>query len=95
MRRVNSANVKLLYDIYHMSMMGRDALMAIEKNRDSVGYVHVADKPGRHQPGSGEINYQAVNNLLSRVKYEGFIGMEFSALGPDEQAAKAPLEIFA
>jgi len=93
-RRVGSPNVKLLYDIYHMSMMGEDAVTVIEQNCELIGYVHVADKPGRHQPGTGEIDYQAVNRLLNRLKYDGFIGMEFSALGSDEQAAKAPLEIF-
>ena len=93
-RRVNSPRVKLLYDIYHMSMMGEDVLTEIEKNLEWLGYLHVADLPGRHQPGTGRIDYEAVNTLLRRAKYEGFIGMEFSALGPDEQAAKAPLEIF-
>jgi len=93
-RRVNSPQVKLLYDIYHMSMMGEDILREIDKNLEWVGYFHVADLPGRHQPGTGEIDYQAVNTFLMRAKYEGFLGMEFSALGPDEQAAKAPLEIF-
>jgi hydroxypyruvate isomerase len=94
-KRVNSPNVKLLYDIYHMSMMGEDALAEIEKGLEWIGYLHVADQPGRHQPGTGRINYRAVNTLLKRAKYEGFIGMEFSALGPDEQAAKTALEIFA
>jgi hydroxypyruvate isomerase len=93
-RRVNSPQVKLLYDIYHMSMMGEDVLTEIDKNLEWVGYLHVADVPGRHQPGTGRIDYEAVNTLLRRAKYEGFIGMEFSALGPDEQAAKAPLSIF-
>ena len=90
-RRVNSPQVKLLYDIYHMSMMGEDVLMEIDKNLAWIDYFHVADQPGRHQPGTGKIDYRAVNTLLRRAKYEGFIGMEFSALGPDEQAAKAPL----
>jgi hydroxypyruvate isomerase len=93
-RRVASPQVKLLYDIYHMSMMGEDVLTEIDKNLEWVGYFHVADMPGRHQPGTGKIDYKAVNTLLRRAKYEGFVGMEFSALGPDEQAAKAPLEIF-
>ena len=93
-KSVNSPQVKLLYDIYHMSMMGEDVLSEIDKNLEWIGYFHVADQPGRYQPGTGKIDYQAVNTLLRRTRYEGFIGMEFSALGPDEQAAKAPLEIF-
>jgi hydroxypyruvate isomerase len=93
-RRVDSPRVKLLYDIYHMSMMNEDVLTEINGNLDWIGYFHVADLPGRHQPGTGRIDYQAVNGLLRRARYKGFIGMEFSALGPDEQAAAAPLEVF-
>jgi len=93
-QRVASQQVKLLYDIYHMSMMGEDVLAEIERNLPWIGYFHVADRPGRHQPGTGVIDYRAVNQLLKRMGYEGFIGLEFSPLGPDEQAAQAPLEIF-
>lgn len=93
-RRVDSPEVRLLYDIYHMSMMGEDVLKEIDKSLEWIGYLHVADLPGRHQPGTGKIDYQAVNALLRRAKYEGFIGMEFSPLGPDEQAARTPLEVF-
>ena len=93
-RRVDSPQVRLLYDIYHMSMMGEDVLKEIDRSLEWIGYLHVADLPGRHQPGTGKIDYQAVNALLRRAKYKGFIGMEFSPLGPDEQAARTPLEVF-
>lgn len=93
-KRVNSPQVRLLYDIYHMSMMGEDVLKEIERSLEYIGYLHVADLPGRHQPGTGKIDYNAVSALLKRAKYEGFIGMEFAPLGPDEQAAMTPLEIF-
>lgn len=93
-RRVGSPQVNLLYDIYHMSMMGEDVLVEIERNSKCIAYIHVADMPGRHQPGVGTIDFRAVNDLLKRVQYEGFIGMEFSALGPDEDAVLVPWEIF-
>ena len=93
-RRVSSPHVKLLYDIYHMSMMGEDVVTQIKNNLEWIGYFHVADKPGRHEPGTGTIDYSAVNRLLRQAQYEGFIGMEFSALGDNEQAAKTPLKIF-
>jgi len=95
LRHVNHPNVRLLYDIYHMSMMDEDALTQIEKHKDWIGYIHVADMPGRHQPGTGQIDYRAVAALLHRIGYAGFIGMEFSAFGTFEQAAQAPLEVFA
>jgi hydroxypyruvate isomerase len=93
-RRVNSENVKLLYDIYHMSMMKEDVLSEIDKSFKWIGYFHVADMPGRHQPGTGEIDYRRVNALLNKLRYDGFVGMEFSALGDSEEAAAAPLSVF-
>jgi hydroxypyruvate isomerase len=93
-KRVDSRRVKLLSTYYHMSMMNEDVLTEIEKSLDWIGYFHVADLPGRHQPGTGRIDYRALNALLTRARYDGFIGMEFSALGPDEQAAMAPLQVF-
>lgn len=98
-KQVNHPNVQLLYDIYHMSMMGEDVLAQIEKHRPHIGYLHVADMPGRHQPGTGTIDYATVNSLLRRIGYSGFVGMEFSAAGTgkaaNEAAAKAPWEVFA
>jgi hydroxypyruvate isomerase len=98
-KQVNHPNVQLLYDIYHLSMMGEDVLTQIEKHRAHIGYIHVADMPGRHQPGTGTIDYAAVNALLRRIGYSGFVGMEFSAAGEgkaaNEAAAQAPLEVFA
>ncbi len=93
-QQVNSPQMQLLFDIYHMSMMGEDALAEIEKKKLWIGYLHVADRPGRHQPGTGEIDYRAISTMLKRISYSGYIGMEFSALGPDKQAAQAPLEVF-
>jgi len=94
-RQANQPNVRLLYDVYHMSMMGEEVLTQIEKHKEWIGYVHVADMPGRHEPGTGQIDYRAVAALLKRTGYTGFIGMEFSALGASEEAASAPLEVFA
>jgi hydroxypyruvate isomerase len=94
LRRVNKGNVKLLYDIYHMSMMNEDVLAEIEASFEWIGYFHVADKPGRHQPGTGKIGYERVNALLRKLCYDGFVGMEFSALGDGELAAAAPLSVF-
>jgi hydroxypyruvate isomerase len=93
-KRAASRRIKVLYDIYHMSMMDENVLTEIENNLEWIGYLHVADLPGRHQPGTGKIDYPAINALLKRVGYDGFIGMEFSPSGPDEQAAVAPLKVF-
>jgi len=93
-RQVDRPQVKLLYDIYHMSMMGEDVMAEIESNLDLIGYFHVADVPGRHQPGTGKIAYRAIADWLKRARFRGFIGMEFFPHGPAEIAARAAKEIF-
>jgi hydroxypyruvate isomerase len=93
-RQVDSPWVKLLYDIYHMSMMSEDVTVEIESNLDLIGYFHVADVPGRHQPGTGKIDYHSIAEWLKRVRFQGFIGMEFFPHGPDEIAARAAKEMF-
>src|SRR5262245_9837748 len=93
-REVESPQTKLLYDIYHMHMMGEDVLREIERNFAWIGYIHLADSPGRHQPGTGEIDWLAVAQLLHGLGYEGFLGMEFAPLGSSLAAAKVPLELF-
>ena len=93
-RQVDSPQVKLLYDIYHMSMMSEDVMVEIESNLNLIGYFHVADVPGRHQPGTGKIDYGAIADWLKRVRFQGFIGMEFFPQGPDEIAARAAKEMF-
>jgi hydroxypyruvate isomerase len=86
--------VKLLYDIYHMSMMGEDVVAEMGSNLEWIGYLHVADLPGRHQPGTGKIDYRGIADWLKRVRFDGFIGMEFFPRGPDNLVARAAQEIF-
>jgi hydroxypyruvate isomerase len=93
-RQTASPHVKVLYDIYHMHMMGEDVLGEIERNMAWIGYIHVADSPGRHQPGTGEIDFAAVAELLDRLKYRGFVGMEFASQGSSDEAVRTPLELF-
>ena len=91
-RRVNAAEVRLLYDVYHMSMMGEDAAVSHAAGFPWLGYVHAADMPGRHEPGSGTIDYPRVLATLRRLGYQGAIGLEFSPSGDSEAAASAALE---
>jgi hydroxypyruvate isomerase len=93
-RQVNSPWVKLLYDIYHMSMMREDVMVEVENNLNWISYFHVADAPGRHQPGTGKIDYHAIAEWLKRIRFQGFIGMEFFPEGPDERAALEAKEMF-
>ncbi|WP_027962301.1 hydroxypyruvate isomerase [Halomonas halodenitrificans] len=74
---VGSRNLKLQYDIYHMQIMEGDLAPTIEKHFDRIAHVQLADNPGRHEPGTGEINYPFLFDHLERLGYAGWIGCEY------------------
>jgi hydroxypyruvate isomerase len=89
---VNSPNVKLLYDAYHMQIMEGNIIDTIRKNVQCFGHFHIADVPGRHQPGTGEMNYGNIIHALKESGYQGAVGFEFSPLGgEDDDIAKTAL----
>jgi hydroxypyruvate isomerase len=74
---VHSPNVKLLYDIYHQQISEGNLSATIAENLELIGHIHVADVPGRHEPGSGEINYDHIFGLLREKNYKGYVGLEY------------------
>jgi hydroxypyruvate isomerase len=95
-RAVNSPHVKVLYDFYHEQRAYGNLIEKLENNIDLVGLVHIADVPGRHEPGTGEIDYQNIYRKLAELKYDKFITMEFYPTGePVSTLKKARLEALA
>ena len=74
---VGSDNLKLQYDIYHMQIMEGDLAPTIEKHLGRIAHVQLADNPGRHEPGTGEINYPFLFSQLDRLGYDGWVGCEY------------------
>ncbi|MCE8051825.1 hydroxypyruvate isomerase [Halomonas daqingensis] len=74
---VGSPNLKLQYDIYHMQIMEGDLAPTIEKHLAHIAHVQLADNPGRHEPGTGEIHYPFLFAHLDRLGYDGWIGCEY------------------
>jgi len=74
---VGSDNVFLQYDIYHMQVMEGDLALTIERHLKRIAHIQVADLPGRHEPGTGEINYPFLFGFLERIGYSGWIGCEY------------------
>jgi hydroxypyruvate isomerase len=74
---VGSSNLWLQYDIYHMQIMEGDLAMTIEKNLSRIGHMQLADNPGRHEPGTGEINYGFLLPRIDELGYQGWIGCEY------------------
>ncbi len=81
-RQVESANVKLLYDIYHMQIMEGDVLRTITANLDAIGHLHTAGNPGRNElDDAQELNYRGICLVLRDAGYDGYIGHEFCPRG--------------
>jgi hydroxypyruvate isomerase len=80
-RAVNHPRVKFLYDFYHEQIAEGNLIEKLEKNIDLVGVVHIADVPGRHQPGTGEINYTNIFRKLAELNFSGHAAMEFLPAG--------------
>jgi hydroxypyruvate isomerase len=76
-REVNRPDVRFLYDFFHEQLSEGNLIAKLEKNLELIGLVHVADVPGRHAPGTGEINYANIFRKLGRLGYSHYIGMEF------------------
>ena len=85
---VNSPYVKLLYDIYHQQIMEGNLIDTITKNIDLIAHFHVADVPGRHEPGTGEINYVNVFRSIGKTGYNGYVGLEFKPLTSSKEALR-------
>ena len=77
LKDVNAANLKIQYDVYHMQRMEGNLLPTIEANLEQIGHIQIADNPGRHQPGTGEINYRFLLEALDRMGYQGYVGLEY------------------
>jgi hydroxypyruvate isomerase len=76
-REIGSDNLYVQYDIYHMQVMEGDLAATLEKNLSCIAHMQLADNPGRHEPGTGEINYPFLFSHIDRVGYKGWIGCEY------------------
>ncbi len=83
-KRVASDNLYLQADIYHMQIMEGDLARRLEAAMPEIAHIQIADNPGRHEPGSGEINYAFLLPLIDRLGYEGWVGCEYRPLTTTE-----------
>jgi hydroxypyruvate isomerase len=88
-RQVNHPQVQVLYDFFHEQIAEGNLIEKLEKNIDLVGLIHVADVPGRHEPGTGEINYANIYRKLVQLHYKHVVAMEFKPTGDPVAALRA------
>ncbi len=92
--QVDRPNVKVLYDFYHEQRGFGNLIEKLVNHIDQVGLVHIADVPGRHEPGTGEINYATIYRKLADLHYDRFIAMEFYPTGnPVDSLKNARIEV--
>ena len=76
-REVGSPYFQILYDLYHVQIMEGNLIETIRANVGTIGHIHVADVPGRHEPGTGEIHFGNVFRAIRESGYKGYVGMEY------------------
>lgn len=77
-----AASPKILLDAYHLANNGEDLLAVVDTYGDRIGHVQIADRPGRHQPGTGEIDFAALYAKLAEHGYDGYVACEYKPDGP-------------
>lgn len=83
-KEVNSPNFSFQYDCYHMQIMEGNLAGTIKDNLKDIKHIQIADTPGRHEPGTGEIDYKFLLNYLDEIGYEGWVGCEYIPEGYTE-----------
>jgi hydroxypyruvate isomerase len=91
-REVAHPRVKFLYDFFHEQIAEGNLISKLEKNLDIIGLLHVADVPGRHEPGTGEINYSSIFRKIGQLNYSHYVAMEFIPTGDTVAALRAARE---
>ncbi len=92
--RVNSPNVKLLYDIYHMAIMEGDLIRTIRDNIRWIGHFHTAGNPGRHDlDDAQELNYRGICRAIAETGYDLFVGHEYKPKGDPVESLRTTFEI--
>lgn len=89
---IGSSRLKVLYDVYHMQLNEGSLCDTISKYCGQFGHIHIADVPGRHEPGTGEIQYKKVIRHLEECGYKGYVGYELFPLKDTKSAVEAIME---
>jgi len=88
MKEVNHPNLWIQYDVYHMQVMEGNLINTIQENLGHIAHIQIADNPGRHEPGTGEINFSNLFRSIDEMGYSGWIGCEYVPIGKTEEGLR-------
>jgi hydroxypyruvate isomerase len=92
-REVNHPQVRFLYDFFHEQIAEGNLIEKMEKNLELIDLFHIADVPGRHEPGTGEINYGNIYKKMGELGYDRYVAMEFLPTGNAVESLRAAREM--
>lgn len=82
---VERDNVGLQFDVYHALRMDEDPFAFLTQHGSTIDHIQIADVPGRHQPGTGEIDFERLFSIVDQSGYDGWISLEYIPAGPTEE----------
>jgi len=88
-KAINSPNMRLLYDVYHMQIMHGNVIATIQRDIDVIGHFHSAGVPGRHELNNGELDYKQIISAIKATGYNGAFGLEFMPSSDSSDALNA------
>jgi len=86
LKAADHPNARIQYDIYHMQIMEGNLTKTIGQNIEMIGHMQLADVPGRHEPGTGEINFDHIFRFIDGLSYDGWIGCEYNPSTTTEES---------
>ena len=90
---IDRPNAKIIMDVYHAHVNGEDPIDFIENHSDRIAHIQLADYPGRHEPGTGKIDFKKIFETLRNVQYAGSIGLEYVPTRPVFEAVPLAKEL--
>jgi hydroxypyruvate isomerase len=88
-KQVDNPHVRLLFDIYHEQVQTGNVIETIREAANYTEIFHVADSPGRHEPGTGELYYPNIYKAIAETEYRGYVTMEYL---PTLEAARSLIQ---
>jgi hydroxypyruvate isomerase len=93
-RAVGSPSCRLLFDVFDQAIASDDVPQLLERSSDVLGSVQIADAPGRHEPGSGEVDFRRLFGVLDAIGYQGLLGMEHGKRLPGREGERAVIDAY-
>lgn len=87
--RVDSDNIAVQYDLYHSIRAGEDPYSVLATHMDRIAHIQISDVPGRHQPGSGAVDFEKLFTLIDSSGYQGWVSLEYHPDGPTDDSLAA------